>query len=80
MSQTKPSLFYHYTTLEGCEGIVKDKKFYATHAQFTNDSTETTVVSYLLQKRIFQRHKNENGPNNNLRLFHLYRLLNSNLT
>jgi Protein of unknown function (DUF2971) len=41
----RPSELFHYTGIGGLEGIVKSQTLWATHAAFTNDSTELRVFS-----------------------------------
>jgi hypothetical protein len=58
-SQPRPksrSLF-HYTTAQGLLGIVKDRCLFATHADFSNDSSECKLILPHLIKVVAEEYK-----------------------
>ncbi|WP_395893971.1 DUF2971 domain-containing protein [Bacillus safensis subsp. safensis] len=44
----KPPLLYHYTSVYGLEGILKNKEFWISHSDFLNDKTERQYTLNLL--------------------------------
>jgi hypothetical protein len=51
VKQQSRSLF-HYTTSQGLFGIIQDRALFATHADFSNDSSECKLISAYLVKTL----------------------------
>ena len=47
---SKSQSLFHYTTAQGLLGIVRDRSLFATHANFSNDSSECRLVLPYLTK------------------------------
>ena len=47
------SELFHYTNVDGLEGILKSQNLWATHFRFLNDPTELTFVARFVE-RIFE--------------------------
>lgn len=47
-----PRRLYHYTRLEGLEGIVRSTSFWASHAEYLNDASELRYASSLIEDLI----------------------------
>ncbi|MCY8950017.1 DUF2971 domain-containing protein [Bacillus atrophaeus] len=53
-SEPIPDRLYHYTSINGLEGILKSKQFWVTHFGFLNDQTELYYTYDLCKKIIFE--------------------------
>ena len=51
-----PDLLYHYTSIDGLLGMVKDKMIYATDFRLVNDSSELAYAQGLIQDHIEKAH------------------------
>lgn len=51
-SERPPDTLHHYTTLDGLRGILKEKKMWATNAEFMNDRQELRYAHELFNERI----------------------------
>jgi hypothetical protein len=53
---TRPTEFFHYTSIEGLKGILENRCLWSTHFEYMNDSTEViygqTLTSEVIQERI----------------------------
>lgn len=47
-----PGWLYHYTTVDGLQGILRDRSMFGTHYRFLNDSLEITWGKQLVAKYI----------------------------
>jgi hypothetical protein len=56
-----PRTLFHYTNGAGLQGILESNRFWATHAQYLNDSTEL-VYAYDFIKAAVKRHTDEQAP------------------
>jgi hypothetical protein len=54
---------YHYTNQTGLLGIVKEKKIWATHYQYLNDTQEFLHAKGLIRAEIEKRYKSANSEN-----------------
>ena len=62
----KHDTLYHYTSMDGCRGIIETQTLWATHYQHLNDSSElkrfaATLPTFLVPivKRVIKGHRAE---------------------
>jgi hypothetical protein len=51
-SPSLPSYLYHYTSIQGVEGIIKSKAVWATVMHFLNDSKEWLYALDLVRRNL----------------------------
>jgi hypothetical protein len=57
MPMTESRSLFHYTTAEGLIGIIRDRSLFATHAGFSNDASECTLLTPHLTKIVAAQFK-----------------------
>jgi hypothetical protein len=62
---SEPELLYHYTSLDGFLGIIKNKELWATDIRYLNDTSEFQTVPNLAVENIIEA-TNLEGQNNEL--------------
>jgi hypothetical protein len=58
-----PLILYHYTSIDGLIGIIRDRKFWASDIQYLNDKDEFKRTIELLQLRTRELFKDLKGTN-----------------